>query len=486
MFSFLYLIGPGIISWLICRYFSSKKADGHLFQAICEILAYSAVVMILTTVLLEGSGDVSVEVLASGMLTVQYDTAALALSAALAAGIGVLNAAGAGKIKEYRRKFLVAGVAAAAALCIFVYGTGAPTPDESLQVSTKPVRINNVYYNSDVPIYVNDSQEYFIQARKLSEWLGIIYEEKRVGLFQTEYSLGTDKFRLNLFQTEEGYFKKNGELFISFSVLENMEGIQVKNSPTLTDGSVRQVLYIDNYMQSFHYDWTQYTYVAHALGGIEGNAYTNSLEAFTENYRAGQRVFEADLRLTGDGELVVVHDLPENKNGEPMTQEEFEEYKIQGKYTSLTFKDLAELMKEHPDMYLVTDTKETEKSQVIKQFTYIAEAGNQTDPEILQRIIPQIYNMEMLDTVMSVYNWNSMIYALYELEDFSESEVIDFAYQRGIGVITVEADKAQNLFFQELYDRDIKVYMHTYNTPEEETEMRQKGVWGLYTDFLLP
>lgn len=169
-----------------------------------------------------------------------------------------------------------------------------------------------------------------------------------------------------------------------------------------------------------------------------------------------------------------------------MTQEEFEEYKIQGKYTSLTFKDLAELMKEHPDMYLVTDTKETEKSQVIKQFTYIAEAGNQTDPEILQRIIPQIYNMEMLDTVMSVYNWNSMIYALYELEDFSESEVIDFAYQRGIGVITVEADKAQNLFFQELYDRDIKVYMHTYNTPEEETEMRQKGVWGLYTDFLLP
>lgn len=486
MFSFLYLIGPGIISWLICRYFSPKKDDGHLFRAVCEILAYSAIIMIFTTVLLESSGGVSVDVLASGMLTVQYGTEALALSVALAAGAGVLNAAGAGRIKKYRRKFLTAGVAASAALCIFVYGTGAPTPDESLRVSTIPVRINNVYYNSDVPIYVNDSQEYFIQAHKLAEWLGIVYEEKRVGLFQTEYILGTDTFALNLFQTEEGYLKKNGELFISFSVLENMEGIQVKYSPILADGSSRQVFYIDNYIQPFNYDWTQYPYVAHALGGIEGNAYTNSLEAFTENYRAGQRVFEADLRLTKDEKLVVVHDLPENENGEPMDEEEFRGYKIQEKYTSLTFTDLAELMKEYPDMYLVTDTKETDKNQVIKQFTYIAETGNQTDPEILKRIIPQIYNMEMLDTVMSIYNWNSMIYTLHELQDFSESEVVDFAYQRGIGVITAASDKAQNLFFHELYDRDIKVYMHTYNTPEEEAEIRQKGVWGVYTDFLTP
>lgn len=103
------------------------------------------------------------------------------------------------------------------------------------------------------------------------------------------------------------------------------------------------------------------------------------------------------------------------------------------------------------------------------------ETANETDPEILNRIIPQIYTMQMYDTIMSLYNWNSMIFTLYALPDFSEREVIDFAYQRGIGVITTHVGKNQNMFFHELYERDIKVYMHTYNTPEEEANLKRGG-----------
>ena len=156
---------------------------------------------------------------------------------------------------------------------------------------------------------------------------------------------------------------------------------------------------------------------------------------------------------------MAVHDLPQNKQGKPMTLKEFQKYKVQGKYTSLTFKDIALLMKKYPDMYLVTDSKETDEALVTQQFTSIVETGNETDPEILKRIIPQIYTMQMYDTIMSLYNWNSMIFTLYALPDFSEREVIDFAYQRGIGVITTHVGKNQNMFFHELYERDIKVYM---------------------------
>ena len=87
---------------------------------------------------------------------------------------------------------------------------------------------------------------------------------------------------------------------------------------------------------------------------------------------------------------------------------------------------------------------------------------------------------------MNIYNWDSMIFTLYALGDFSEREVVDFAYQRGIGVITTHIGKDQSMFFHELYERDIKVYMHTFNTKEEEAALKQRGVWGLYTDFLTP
>lgn len=486
MFSFIYLFAPGIISWLVRRYFSREKENGNLFAQVCEILAYAAVVMALTAAFLEPQGDVAVEVLANGILTVRYGTKALTLSVALAAAMGVFSAFGIGGIVRYRRKMITAGVAAAAAWCILVYTAGAPVPDGTLAVSTKPVRINNVFYESTVPIYMDDEQEYFIQARELSEKLSIPYKEERVGLFRTEYTLGGQAFTLDVLKTNNGYLKKDGELFISLSNVNGIEGIQVRNSPTLADGSGREIIYIDNYAQRFHYDWTKDPYIAHALGGIDGNSYTNSKEAFVQNYNAGHRVFEVGLRLTKDGKLVAVHDLPVNKDGEPMTAKEFKKYKVQGKYTSLTFQDIALFMKKHPDIYLVTDSKETDPALIAQQFSRIVEVANKVDPEVLTRIIPQIYHMEMYDTVMNIYNWDSMIFTLYALGDFSEREVVDFAYQRGIGVITTHIGKDQSMFFHELYERDIKVYMHTFNTKEEEAALKQRGVWGLYTDFLTP
>ncbi len=49
-------------------------------------------------------------------------------------------------------------------------------------------------------------------------------------------------------------------------------------------------------------------YIAHALGGIDGHAYTNSLDALLLNYKNGHRVFEADISITSDGAAVLAHD----------------------------------------------------------------------------------------------------------------------------------------------------------------------------------
>lgn len=50
--------------------------------------------------------------------------------------------------------------------------------------------------------------------------------------------------------------------------------------------------------------------IAHAGGAIDGNSYSNSVEAVTRNYELGTRLFELDFELTSDGAWVDAHDWP--------------------------------------------------------------------------------------------------------------------------------------------------------------------------------
>ena len=83
--------------------------------------------------------------------------------------------------------------------------------------------------------------------------------------------------------------------------------------------------------------------VAHALGSIEGIAYTNSKEALVNSYQNGFRLFECDLIMTSDGQIVACHDWDfwnretagkvfENGDVIP-TLDVFMSHKIMGKYT---------------------------------------------------------------------------------------------------------------------------------------------------------
>jgi len=104
------------------------------------------------------------------------------------------------------------------------------------------------------------------------------------------------------------------------------------------------------------YAWaSENRFIAHALGGIEGFAYTNSKEAFIKNYAAGHRVFEVDMIFTADERLVCSHDW--NTYGSPPNHLEFLNTKIQGKFTPLALMDVLVLLCDYPDAYLVTDTK---------------------------------------------------------------------------------------------------------------------------------
>ncbi len=220
--------------------------------------------------------------------------------------------------------------------------------------------------------------------------------------------------------------------------------------------------------------------IAHALGGIDRYSYTNTLDAFHRNYAKGYRVFEIDLILTSDGHLVGRHDWGSSK---PPSLDEFKSKKYKDRFTPLSFDDVVDLMCEHQDIYIVTDTKETDAALVKKQFESLVSSVEKRDERLLDRVIPQIYNEEMLDSIRSVHRFQSFIYTLYQTKE-NNRRVIDFSVANGIKVVTMSASKYTKEFVDDLRSHGIFTYVHTINTLDETKKF--PNVHGFYSDWLDP
>lgn len=236
--------------------------------------------------------------------------------------------------------------------------------------------------------------------------------------------------------------------------------------------------------------------VAHAMGGINGFTYTNAWEAFVANYEQGTRVFEVDLLLTTDDQLVARHEwtgnmskllgqldvLPANKQGVVLDYAEFMDSPILNIYSPIDVEKMLDLMQHYPDAYIVTDTKEMKSDLIEKQFTLLTEAAQRRDPALLDRIVPQIYSQTMLDEINKVYSFSDVLYTLYQSKD-NDEQVIDFVQRTGID-ITMPASRATKSFVKKLNNAGARVYVHTVNEEDEIRELYRMGVDGFYTDFV--
>ena len=101
--------------------------------------------------------------------------------------------------------------------------------------------------------------------------------------------------------------------------------------------------------------------ISHGMGKIGDVTTLNCLEGFQQQYANGVRVFEVDLRMTHDLQVVLRHDWRAgwqegvSETAVP-TLEEFLSKPLLEEYTPLSFRDLLLLMAEHPDICVVTDT----------------------------------------------------------------------------------------------------------------------------------
>lgn len=247
---------------------------------------------------------------------------------------------------------------------------------------------------------------------------------------------------------------------------------------------------------NFNYSWAnEHPYIAHALGGIMGETYTNSYEAFLLNYQLGQRVFEIDFMMTDDGETVAMHgeeqwrDNLQDRPDEAFTTNNFLSKLFNDQYHTITYRTIIDIMSKYPDIYLVTNSKYTDEAHVSAEFNQIISYAKEHDPAVLDRFIIQIYHPEMLDWVMELYPWKSVIYTLYQDPNWTPENVVEFAQASGVKIITINGNELnQQPATAELWnDHGLTIAAFTLNDLNFVQKLRRDfGVKLIYTDFLLP
>ena len=242
----------------------------------------------------------------------------------------------------------------------------------------------------------------------------------------------------------------------------------------------------------FDYAWVETSpLIAHAGGGIGESVYTNTPEAFAANYALGHRVFELDFDLTGDDCLVSSHSEGKWRSltgagaDVPYTGENVLASSIAGLYRTMDYKEAIDLLSTYPDVYLITDTKYYDSTSVFLQFSQLVRYAMNTAPEVLDRIIPQIHQEEMLDWVMAVYPFRSVIFTLYRAK-WTPDSLVDFCGRSGVGFITMPCASFTPEIAAKLKPYGIRIGVHTTSSKEDADTFYQNGVDMIYTDFLTP
>lgn len=221
-------------------------------------------------------------------------------------------------------------------------------------------------------------------------------------------------------------------------------------------------------------------FIAHAGGKIGDFTYTNSLEALNKSYNNGFRLFELDIILTKENEIVAAHDweywakITGFKGELPATRAEFLNHPIHKLYTPLELKAINDWFEKHPDAILVTD-----KINQPKLFSELFIDKN--------RLMMELFSWEAILEAKEL-GIRSVIVSENVIGNLGSSALEKLLEQNldhvAVSKFYVEEHKDQILSFKE---NNIKVYVFNINFGQNLGEdyyvkYQLDPVYGIYSD----
>lgn len=245
----------------------------------------------------------------------------------------------------------------------------------------------------------------------------------------------------------------------------------------------------------------QSKYILHALGGMEGYSYINSIEALNFHYKNGKRLFEVDISYTQDNILVLSHGwkkkdfverlgVPYNSGSPIPTFEQFKRYKIQGRYTPSSLKDLMNFMKEHDDAFFLIDLASKSYETTKKYYEDIVNTAKSIgDYTILQRFIVGGHTTDMLAAINEVYSF--ALYYLYlapsknrERSLYDIKSFMKYCKKKFIVNVSMSKETFLDEEVHRYIDPNLNYYIFTLNKQIEANKILSYGEFILGTDFL--
>ena len=237
--------------------------------------------------------------------------------------------------------------------------------------------------------------------------------------------------------------------------------------------------------------------ISHAMGGVDGNEYSNSLEAFLENYAEGHRIFEVDFQYTSDDKLVLWHNWKNRfsskyKSGYVPTYKQFMKSKIYGEYTPLDVERLLKLMADYPDVRIVTDTKYADAGIAKKQFKFIVSTAKEMGlKRVLDRFVVEVYTTDMFKAVKKIYPFKEYMMTLYRAFKKAPSNskmksLAKYGKEHGISTIVMDAKWWKSSYASILDAYGIESALFTVNDWDDAEDFFDDGVTALFTDYLPP
>ncbi|MCL2368835.1 MAG: hypothetical protein FWC72_07545, partial [Oscillospiraceae bacterium] len=164
-----------------------------------------------------------------------------------------------------------------------------------------------------------------------------------------------------------------------------------------------------------------------------------------------------------------------------VTYEEFMAFRLFNRYTPMDLAMLIAFLDEHPDIRIITDTKDgydayTALYVVAEQF-----------PDHMHHFIAQVYRFEHVDRIRAL-GFEDVIVTLYLYppEFFDDpAEIARLARAHDIYAVTIQEYGIQPDYAALLDVANIRFFAHTVNNPYRAQELWDMGFYGIYTMFLI-
>jgi glycerophosphoryl diester phosphodiesterase len=230
------------------------------------------------------------------------------------------------------------------------------------------------------------------------------------------------------------------------------------------------------------------TNIAHAGGVIGDHIYTNSFDAFAENYNKGFKIFEFDISIY-DGEYVCLHTI---KDVEKIISRKLKDDKLKtlitemesASFTMLLLEDAIKLIKKHKNIKMIFDVKAANRLAIYDELNRLLQKYN-----IDQRqVIVQVFNKD--EVLYAQKYFSNLLYVIWQIENANFIDFIKYLKKSDIKFVSIDRRSKRTIallnFYRILFYRELSIIPYTVNNKKEAIFFAMLGIRSVFTDRLSP